>query len=756
MKNPEIGLHFLFFVCTIKKNLKTILVRRCGMKKLISLLISAIVALSLAGCTIVPAEPVEPTEGTKTYAYTDFTDAQKDLLTEHLGEVIPFAPNDYYSFESCAGADNYEEGFRFRTTDSTAEDFLAYQAHFTGYTLSDTYSDDDGHTWYSYTKENLLVEVSYYINGDIGFIDVYARLKEESTPPINRTYIDWTASDKALFTQYIGALIPFLPNDEYYIEGYYDETDYEYGLCLITVGTTKAEFDTYLTAYSSYIDEGSYPDEEDGTPWYCFKKDDVVVDLTYYTEDGVNYVNVFVYSSLSKDPNEDDTTKENVDLITNDGKGLPTDTDGDGVYDVNFKDATNVKDVTDQGFYLGGCPTTGTPAVLVIPIGFRDGNQLTAENIDLLEKAFGEDGSEFYYYSVDNFYKIASYNQLDLDITVLDEWFVPEHDSTYYAGLMDETRNPNGDQVLMNEVLAYLDAQTEIDLSIYDSDQNGAIDSVVLINNLDVDPNDIFYWAYRYWNTYADDEGYYYTYDGVCANDYIWASYYFLHESYQGDDVIYGDMSAFTTYTYIHEFGHVLGADDYYDTSEAENHPMDGCDVMDSMLGDHSAYTKFNFGWLTTSRLVVTDSSVTLTLEDFSKNGDTIIIANNWDSALGAYQEYYIVVYYTRNALNSGDYGYFSRDGIVVYHINASLYREEDEGEIYYDVYNNNTDISHTEGYGTENNLIEFVKSADDNFTYVVGDSLPVTQDDSGNALGYTFVVDALTDDTATITFTKR
>ncbi len=725
------------------------------MKKLLSIFISAVVALSLAGCTIEPIEPENPTEGVKTYAFTDFTDAQKSLLTEHLGQVIPFAPNDYYSFEGYSGTEDYEEGFHFRTTDSTAEDFLAYQASFTGYVLSDTYLDDDGYTWYCYTNENISLDVSYYIKNNIGFIDVYACPKEEATPEINRTYIDWTASDKALFNQYIGALIPFLPNDEYYIKGYYDTADYEYGLCFITVGTTQAEFDAYLTAYASYTDEGSYPDEEDGTPWYCFKKNDVVVDLTYYTNEGVNYVNVFVYSSLSKDPDEDDSTvPEDVDLITNDGKGLPADTNNDGVYDVNFKEATNVKDVTDQGFYLGGCPTTGSPAVLVIPIGFRDGYQLTAENINLLEKAFGEDGSEFYYYSVDNFYKIASYNQLDLNITVLDTWYAPEHDSTYYASLMDEARNPNGDQVLMNEVLEYL--SEKMDLSQFDSDGNGAIDSVILINNLDVDPDDIFNWAYRYWNTYADDEGYYFTYDGVCANDYIWASYYFLHESYQGDDVIYSDMSVFTTYTYIHEFGHVLGADDYYDTSEAGNHPMDGCDVMDAMLGDHNAYTKFNLGWLTTSRLVVTDSSVTLTLEDFSKNGDTIILANNWDPNLGAYQEYYIVVYYTNNGLNSNGNGYFSRDGIVVYHVNASLYREEDQGEIYYDVYNNNTDASDADGYGTDDNLIEYVLSAEGNFTYIAGDTLPVTRDDSGNILGYTFVVDALTADSATITFTKR
>jgi hypothetical protein len=172
------------------------------------------------------------------------------------------------------------------------------------------------------------------------------------------------------------------------------------------------------------------------------------------------------------------------------------------------------------------------------------------------------------------------------------------------------------------------------------------------------------------------------------------------------------------------------------------------------MLGAHNAFTKFNYGWLRNSRLVVADGSITLTLEAFSKNGDTIILANNWDPMLGAYQEYYILVYYTASELNDGEEsGYFVRDGVVVYHINASLIGESYDGETYYDIYNNNTDPS--DSYGTPNNLIELVKSANDTYTYVVGDTIPTVTLDNGETLIFTFVVDALTEDTATITFSR-
>ena len=302
-----------------------------------------------------------------------------------------------------------------------------------------------------------------------------------------------------------------------------------------------------------------------------------------------------------------------------------------------------------------------------------------------------------------------------------------------------------GDQLIMDEALAYLAGI--MDLSDFDSDGNGIIDSVVLINTLDVGDDD-FHWAYRYWNYYVDNDGYYYEYDGVSANDYLWASYQFLYETSSG----YDNVGGMDTYTFIHEFGHILGVDDYYDTSY-NGEPLGGYDIMDSMKGDHNAFSKFNLGWLTTSRLVVTDGSVTLTLEDFSKNGDTIIIANNWDPKLGAYQEYYVLVYYTNIGLNGGDAGYFTRDGIVVYHVNASLYSEIYEGELSYDIYNNNTDAS--DQYGTEDNLIELVKSANGTYTYVEGDKIPTVTLDGGETLQYTFTVVSLVDGVATITFEK-
>ena len=59
-------------------------------------------------------------------------------------------------------------------------------------------------------------------------------------------------------------------------------------------------------------------------------------------------------------------------------------------------------------------------------------------------------------------------------------------------------------------------------------------------------------------------------------------------------------------------------------------------------------------------------------------------------------------------------------------------------------------------GYGTYDNLIEFIKSAEGNFTYVEGDSLPSQTDDLGDTLKFSFTVDSIENGKATITFTKK
>ena len=703
-----------------------------------------------------------------THTYTDFSVNEKTLFTESVGIVIPFIPCDeYYVEEYTDTTDEYSAvGINFYAFGNTESEFTEYLKLFDKYTFDYTEEDEFGDLWYYYSSGDVMIDIAYYSEDSEYVVDVYVYLMDGGNTDSGNDDTEDTEDEEASSKEaaWREAYDCITVEETFAICDAAGETKTEERYYVIA--TVKTLEDAYygkmiikdatgeLLVYGTYGADGvdRYGDLQTAVP----KAGDVVLlygNLMTYKGTREMYSGWIIdfYTPDGTGTGGDSEAESDVEIMTNAGAGLPE--ESDGVYDVDFTKADKVKDVTDQGYYIDGCPTTGSPAVLVIPVEFSDALASSkGYTTDALVNAFAKNG-EPDYYSLYDYYYISSYGQLTLDVTVLDFWFKPAKESTYYATATDEYYGEEmfiGDQLIIDEALAYLEGI--MDLSKFDSDNNGIIDAVILVNTLEIGEED-FYWAYRYWNVYTDENEEYYEYDGVSANDYVWASYQFLQESSdENGDVIY-DNSVMNTYTFIHEFGHILGADDYYDT-EYVNHPMDGLDVMDSaVLGDHNAYTKINYGWITESRLVVTDESITLTLEDFSKSGDTIIIATNWDEKLGAYQEYYVLVYYTNTGLNAGeDAGYFDEEGIVVYHVNASLYKEELDGEVYYDVYNTNTDASGE--YGTENNLIEFVKTGDGEYVYVEGDTLPEVTDDLGNKLGYTFVVVSLDENSATVTFT--
>ena len=577
---------------------------------------------------------------------------------------------------------------------------------------------------------------------------------DKNIPSEDYAYTSFSVTEEALYLDVIGEVMPFIPNNEYYVQEY--NIPFEYitirGVLLLTYNNTQEEFDAYRELYSNY-EGGTYTDEFGSTSYYYVPNEGThVIKMSYYEENGKYVFILDVYREVKGGTAGNGTGIPYDELFTNEGVGLPS--DADGIYDIDFTKGEYIKDVTNQGLYIDGCPPIGSPAVLVIPVQFSD---VTAESrgftIDNIVQAFSKDGKTDYY-SLYDYYYISSYGKLTLDVTVLDFWFTPQYESEYYADFSFEYEGEEvigGYHLVLNEALDYLD--DIMDLSQFDSDNNGTIDSVVLVNTLEIDSSNYFNWGYREFNIYMDETGSYYEYDDVHAKDFVWVAYQFLHGRYDDKGIMFFDnVSGMNTDTFIHEFGHVIGLDDYYDYAGIY-YPLYGRDVMDGGCGDHNAYSKFNLGWITTSRLVVTDESITLTLEDFSKNGDTIIIANNWDDKLGAYQEYYVLVYYTNNGLNAGkNSGYFDTEGIIVYHVNAAMYMKEDEE--YYDVYNRNTDAVHE--LGTKDNLIGFVFTTRGDFVYGVGDSMPTVIDDYGNELIYNFTVDALTSEYATITFTAQ
>ena len=564
-------------------------------------------------------------------------------------------------------------------------------------------------------------------------------------------YTDFTESEKDILLTYAGEIIPFSPTNQYMLCELVEGTGYENGIRYYTVGNTQEEFQSYRALFSSYsFDETSI--DERGSVWYHYSRGNLGVSISYYNYNGADFIDASIYY-LYREPTSEGR-------LSNKGLGLPENIDG--VHEVDLTASEHATTAKDLDKYLNGCPTKGTPGVLVIPVQFTDAlASAKGYSIDNIKRIFnGGDGATDYY-SVDEYYKKSSYGQLDLDITVIDEWFTPEHKSSYYKSQKIQYNGEDiriGDQMILNEALDYLDSK--MDLSHFDSDGNGTIDAVIMVNTMTVDSTHPFQWAYRYWNIYEDSDSGLYEYDGVYANDYIWMAYSFMHEQvFEDGRVSYSNTNIMNPQTFIHEFGHILGAEDYYDTSYRDtNGPMKGNDIMDSTLGDHNPFTKFIFGWIDETRLVNTDTEITLTMKPYSETGDTVILASNWDDSLGAFQEYFILIFYTPTGLNGGDDKYHNDYGLVLYHVNAELNYKRYLFDSFYSLANDNNAKS---AGGSDEDLIEIMPAKRQGLTvtrYVFkkGDSLGTLYYGNFVLLSYGFHVDSLTEEEAVVTFTKN
>lgn len=447
------------------------------------------------------------------------------------------------------------------------------------------------------------------------------------------------------------------------------------------------------------------------------------------------------------DPEPDpDPTPSNV--ITNKGKGISSYKNENGYYDVDFTKGQYAKDVTELAYYEGGCPTIGDVTVLVVPIEFSDKVHTSNQDLSALETALNGSLTNDKY-SVKEFYKKSSYDQLNLNFEILGggkTWYKPSQPSTYYINKMSQETNSTADVDAIFEVLSQVDGT--VDFSKYDSDNNGNIDAIMAINTLDINYDaGIMNWAYRYWDL-ADNH----ILDNTYTWDYLWCPYNFLYETATGYD---NGTDPTNTYTLIHEFGHVLGADDYYDTSYAGATPMAKNDVMDSGFGDHSPYTKFNYGWIKNSKLITTDSSVTLDLNAFSTSKETIMIANDFDETLGCYQEYWVLMYFEKEGGVNSKSNYEFDQGLVMYHIDASLVKETENSTTYYYVYNTNDSSG---DYATGYYLTELMELTTTSYSLsTINKSSPSSfTDNSKNKIPYTFSINSMDSSKCNVTFTAN
>ena len=219
-------------------------------------------------------------------------------------------------------------------------------------------------------------------------------------------------------------------------------------------------------------------------------------------------------------------------------------------------------------------------------------------------------------------------------------------------------------------------------------------------------------WAYCFWIQKSNVQNT----SNPGANVFFWASYDFMYSStkayqrtgksyYGGGDTSYCSLD---THTYIHEMGHVFGLEDYYDYSDQHN-PGAGFSMQDNNVGSHDPFSSYALGW---GKAYIPTSTTTIYLKPFQDTGEMILLSPNPDSNNSPFAEYLLLEFYTPTGLNKFDcdhqynYGYDypqgpNTRGIRLWHVDARLLK--------YDTYNGS--LSLTTNPPSKYNLVTMLNS---------------------------------------------
>ncbi len=483
---------------------------------------------------------------------------------------------------------------------------------------------------------------------------------------------------------------------------------------------------------------------------------------------------------------DDDDYVSNVSMVNNVEKAVPERTVATG---------STLEDYSNASKSLS-LKSTGERKLLVIPIQFQD---VKFEDEDQarhdIEASFFGTEDEVGWESVSSFYYKSSYGYLNITGRVTKPFTLPCTTSE----LLHMNYGNNSWFALRESIEWY--KQTYDDIDDYDSDGDGYIDSVWMVyaqNNCNYSktgvcsdnsdnthlPSDL-YWAFVHRDYTVQPN-----FSSPNAYCYGWASYDFMYE---------GGYDKPDAHTFIHETGHILGLPDYYNYDRDGRNdmysPAGKVDMMDNNIVDHNAYSKFLLNWVEPQ--VVKDNTTSLTIRPFESSGDCILVPNE-SFKDNPFAEYLMIEFYTPTGLNQLDsevpyakYNFKAMDtiGIKIYHVDSRLailransqsnsyelgrYTDQvvfglADGQGLGFAHENSTTRENYDGFrklhlleADESNSFFRDQPATNSSLFKLNDDFGVTKFEDfkfndGKDLKWTFTITAMSDESTTITFTKK
>lgn len=321
-------------------------------------------------------------------------------------------------------------------------------------------------------------------------------------------------------------------------------------------------------------------------------------------------------------------------------------------------------------------PTVGQPKLLVIPLWYEDTNNYISDEKEEsvrsdIEKAFFGTNEQTGWRSVKSYYEEESGGLLQLQGVVSEFISIPAT-----SNFFDNNDRINGN--IENLIDFYFSVHPDQSRKDFDTNGDGVLDGVIFVNGA------------RHINAetaaHCDSLGEAPNLDNPTASFYMWVSVFEMYgENYYSHTGVllnsqgYGNTRycELDTSTFIHEMGHMLGVQDYYDYSRTYS-PGGDYSMQDTLaLGAHDAFSVMAYGW---ADPYIPTESCTIEIGAFQSTKDLILLTPHWNKQDSPFDEYLLLELYTPTGLNQFNaehdrYGDTLPDqaGIRLWHVDARL-----------------------------------------------------------------------------------
>lgn len=342
-------------------------------------------------------------------------------------------------------------------------------------------------------------------------------------------------------------------------------------------------------------------------------------------------------------------------------------------------------------------PSVGSPKSLVILVNFSDKSFVTSTpqpsfNNLLNQSGYNANGGTG---SARDYFMASSYGKFAPNFEVVGPYNLPNNIAFYGENKNNIQSNDKNPAALAVDACVAANA-AGLDFSQYDTDNDGKLDNVFIYYagyNEAEGGSENTVWPHR-WEVYTSEENAdpdYHNYDGTIASVTFDGK---RLKDYACTSELSG--SAGSTMcgigTFCHEFGHVIGMPDYYNTDDSNKNTLNEWSIMDSGGYSnegrtpplYSTYDRFYLGWLTPQEM---NSPIDLTLlpiyqgttEPSNTNQQAYILSATTHDLNGANptpSEFFMLEYRKKTGWDA----FLPGEGMLIWHIDYNQSAWDDNG----------------------------------------------------------------------------